>query len=78
MAKKTGDRPAETPDDRERPAAGMNWRWYWIRTALITVLMFLFILYLNDDRGASAYLWAGGLALATLGYFVVSYLRLRD
>ncbi|MBK7216677.1 MAG: hypothetical protein IPH95_06330 [Candidatus Promineofilum sp.] len=62
------------------PPAGRppNWRWYWIRTALITVLMFIFVVYFMLPRvGNAAYLWAGGFALAILGYFVISYYFLR-
>ena len=58
------------------PPAGRptNWRWYWIRTALITVLMFLFVVWFMLGRaGDMAYLWAAGFALGILGYFVASY-----
>jgi hypothetical protein len=56
-------------DDQENnsptpPAQQTNWRWYWIRTALITVLMFIFILWFMLPRaGDTAYLWAAGFAL---------------
>lgn len=70
MAKKNG---SPTP-----PARQTNWRWYWIRTALITVLMFIFVLWFMLPRaGNTAYWWAAGFALAILGYFVVSYRFLR-
>lgn len=60
------------------PARQTNWRWYWIRTALITVLMFIFVVWFMLPRaGNTAYLWAGGFALGILGYFVVSYYFLR-
>ena len=60
------------------PARPTNWRWYWIRTALITVLMFIFVVYFMTPRvGNTAYLWASGFALGILGYFVVSYYFLR-
>lgn len=78
MAKKTNGQQPATPKSDERPGFQMNWRWYWIRTALTTVLMFLFVLYLARSRGAIAYVWAGALSLATLGYFVYSYTKLRD
>ncbi len=69
MTKKTSAR-------KEPPQ--QNWRWYWIRTALITVLMFIFVLYFTLPRiGSSAYLWAALAALAILAYFVVSYRLLR-
>lgn len=62
------------------PPAGSqpNWRWYWIRTALITVLMFVFVLWFMLPRsGNIAYVWATVLALAILGYFVASYFMLK-
>ena len=74
MAKK----PDGQPNNGEKPAAQTNWRWYWIRTVLVTVLMFVFIVYVMRESGPIAYLWAGILSLATLGYFVFSYYKLRD
>lgn len=60
------------------PEPQTNWTWYWIRTALITVLMFLFVIYFLLPRvGNTAYVWAALAALAILGYFVVSYRMLR-
>ena len=53
-------------------------RQYWIRSALITLGLFALVLWLNyPTRGASAFLWAFGIAGLILGYFVVSYLMFR-
>ena len=41
MAKKNS---SPTPSARHT-----NWRWYWIRTALITVLMFIFVVWFMLD-----------------------------
>jgi len=70
-------KPEESPSPRGN-SPQMNWRWYWVRTVLITVLMFVFIVYLMQSRGVVAYVWAAVLSLATLGYFVYSYFKLRD
>ena len=49
------------------PPPQTNWRWYWIRTALITVLMFIFVLWFMLPRsGSVAYLWATVAAVAIL------------
>lgn len=70
MARKSSAPPPAGPQP--------NWRWYWIRTALITVLMFVFVLWFMLPRsGNIAYVWATVLALAILGYFVASYFMLK-
>ena len=51
---------------------------YVIDAVIITVLMFIFVVWFMLPRvGNTAYLWAGGFALGILGYFVVSYYLLR-
>jgi len=53
-------------------------RQYWIRAAIVTIGLFAVVLWLNyPTRGASAFLWAFGIAALVLGYFVVSYLMFR-
>ncbi len=74
MSKK--NRPPVDPED-DQSVSPLNKRWFWIRTTLLTVLMFIFILYYTyPTRGNGAFLWATGLAAAVLGYFVLSYYKL--
>lgn len=69
MAKKQSPQP---------PPPARNWVWYWVRTALITVLMFIFVLWFALPRsGDIAYLWAAGFSLAILAYFAISYYFLK-
>lgn len=52
-------------------------RWYWIRTALLTVLMFAFVMwYTYPSRGPIAIVWSAGLAALILGYFIWTYYKL--
>jgi hypothetical protein len=56
----------------------MNKRWYWIRTAIVTILTFVVVMWFAyPARGNLAILWAAGLAAAILGYFVFSYYMLN-
>lgn len=77
MAKKK-DQPTEpeenSPDATVTPGQK---RWYWIRTVLLTILIFVFVIwYAYPENGNSAILWAAGLSLAILGYFALSYYKL--
>lgn len=75
MTKKEA-RPDEAEKERPAPQPSGN-TWYWVRTALITVLTFIVVVwYAYPARGNVAFLWAGGLAAAILAYFVFSYFKL--
>lgn len=53
-------------------------RRYWIRAAIVTLGLFGVIAWTSyPTRGASAFLWAGGIAGAILAYFVISYFLFR-
>ena len=66
MTKKTEDRPVE-PEENGHQLGTMQKRWYWIRTALITVLVFILVMYYTyPTRGNIAILWSAGLAAAIL------------
>lgn len=70
----------KSPDNgkREGQPVQFNRRFYWIRAALVTALVFIFILWSRRaSLDTTAYLWASGFAAATLLYFVVSYYMLR-
>jgi hypothetical protein len=69
--------PQEEPEESNLTITDGQRRWYWIRTILLTVLIFLFVMwYAYPTRGNVAILWGGGLSLAILGYFVFSYYKL--
>lgn len=69
--------PQVEPEDNNVSITEGQKRWYWIRTIMLTVLIFVFVMwYAYPARGNVAILWAGGLALALLGYFVFSYYKL--
>lgn len=75
MSKK--NQPPVEPEENESPVSPAQKRWYWIRTALITVLLFVFVMwYAYPSNGNIAILWSAGLAAAVLGYFVFSYYKL--
>ena len=75
MSKK--NHPPVEPEENEQETTPAQKRWYWIRTALITVLLFVFIMwYTYPSNGNIAILWSAGLAAAVLGYFVFSYYKL--
>lgn len=68
--------PVEPKDDEQRVSAGTK-RWFWIRTALLTILIFIFVMwYAYPTNGNIAILWALGLSGAILAYFVFSYFKL--
>ena len=68
--------PPSDPQEQKPQFTQAQRRWFWIRTALITVLIFAFVLwYAYPSRGAGAILWSAGLAVLTLGYFALSYYR---
>lgn len=76
MTKKKQTPPPAPADDAGQTA--MNKRWYWIRTALVTILTFVVVMWFAyPARGNVAILWAAGLAAAILGYFVFSYYMLN-
>lgn len=69
--------PQEEPEESNLTITEGQKRWYWIRTILLTVLIFLFVMwYAYPTRGNVAILWGGVLSLAILGYFVFSYYKL--
>lgn len=69
--------PPAAPEEEPPAARPAGNTWYWIRTALITVLTFAVVMwYAYPARGNVAILWAGGLAAAILAYFVLSYFKL--
>lgn len=75
MSKK--NQPPVEPEENEPQISPTQKRWYWIRTALITILLFVFIMwYTYPANGNIAILWSAGLATAVLGYFVFSYYKL--
>jgi hypothetical protein len=75
MSKKANKPPA---DKRGGQPVQFNRRFYWIRAVLVTALVFIFILWSRRaSLDTTAYLWASGLAAATLLYFIVSYYMLR-
>lgn len=68
--------PTEPPEEKPQFSQAQR-RWYWIRTALLTVLMFIFVMwYTYPARGPIAILWSAGLAALILGYFAWSYRNL--
>lgn len=70
-------KPPTEPNDDPPPVTAAQKRWFWIRTILLTVLIFIFVMwYTYPSRGNIAILWSAGLALAVLGYFLVSYYKL--
>ncbi|MCA9866053.1 MAG: hypothetical protein KIS95_04530 [Anaerolineae bacterium] len=70
-------RPPVEPEQNSAQPSAMQKRWFWIRTILLTVLIFVFIMwYTYPSNGNVAILWSAGLAGAVLGYFVLSYYRL--
>jgi hypothetical protein len=74
MTKKAKSHPPDEPQQDDPKPIAMNWRWYWIRAALLTVLIFILMMwFLYPTRGNIAILWSAGLAAAMLGYFVASY-----
>ena len=69
--------PPPEPQEEERQFTQAQRRWYWIRTALLTVLMFAFVMwYTYPSRGPIAIVWSAGLAVLILGYFTWSYYKL--
>ena len=74
----TNDNTPPTDPQGEKPQFSQaQRRWYWIRTALLTVLMFAFVMwYTYPSRGPIAILWSAGLAGLILGYFAWSYRKL--
>lgn len=75
MSKK--NRPPADPEENDQEISPMQKRWFWIRTTLLTALVFIFILYYTyPTSGNGAFLWAIGLAAAVLGYFLFSYYKL--
>jgi hypothetical protein len=75
MSKKTI--PPDEPNKNLPEITANQKRWYWIRTVVLTVLIFVFVMwYTYPTRGNIAILWSAGLAGAILGYFVFSYYKL--
>lgn len=75
MTKKTT--PSGKPENQEHTVSAAAKRWFWIRTALLTVLIFIFVMwYTYPTYGNIAILWSAGLAGLILAYFVYSYYKL--
>lgn len=75
MTKKTPS--SEKPENQEHTVSAGAKRWFWIRTALLTVLIFIFVMwYTYPTYGNIAILWSAGLAGLILAYFVYSYYKL--
>lgn len=73
----TKKKPPEEPGDAGPRVSQAQKRWFWIRTALLTVLVFIFVMwYTYPANGNIAILWSAGLAAAILGYFIFSYYKL--
>lgn len=63
---------------KEPQAGALNWRGWVIRGVALSVLIFVFVAWrLQPIIGNTAYLWAGGLALAILGWLAFSYYLLN-
>lgn len=66
----------KTTGDKQAP--DLNWRGWVIRGVVLSILIFAFVAWrLVPIIGNTAYLWAGGLALAILGWLGVSYYLLN-
>ena len=76
MSKQKTPPPEPQPEEKPQFSQAQR-RWYWVRTALLTVLMFTFVMwYTYPSRGPIAILWSAGLAALILGYFTFSYYKL--
>lgn len=68
---------APEPEENSHGATAGQKRWFWIRTILLTILIFIFVMwYTYPTNGNIAILWSAGLSLALLGYFIFSYYKL--
>lgn len=78
MSKQSQSRPPDTEQKKPSRYLIVNWRRYWIRNIIISIALFVIILWLRyPTQGASAFLWAFGVAGIVLAYFAVSYYYLR-
>lgn len=69
--------PSDPQEEEKLQFTPAQRRWYWVRTVLLTVLMFAFVMwYTYPSRGPIAILWSAALAGLVLGYFAWSYNRL--
>lgn len=70
----------EAPDEPENNTPQVTQtqkRWFWVRTVLLTILIFAFVMwYAYPTNGNVAILWSAGLAAAIFGYFAFSYYKL--
>jgi hypothetical protein len=74
MSKKSKRPTSKAPEANDNRPLQVNWRIYWLRAGIVTVLVFALIMFLlYPTRGTIAILWASLLAAAILGYFVVTY-----
>lgn len=77
MSKREEDQPKPNKPRGSRYLNESNRR-YWIRAAVVSLGLFGVIAWTNyPTRGASAFLWAGGIGGAILAYFVLSYYLYR-
>ena len=74
MSKQSKHQADETPEAKDKRPLQVNWRIYWLRAGIVTVLVFaLVMILLYPTRGAVAIRWSALLAAAILGYFVVTH-----
>jgi hypothetical protein len=77
MTKNRNKAPADN-DSTGSKGAGMNWRGWMIRGVLLTVLVFVFVLWrLYPVLGNTAFLYAFGLGGAIMGWTLFSYYLLN-
>ncbi len=78
MSKREQSPPPDAPQKKPSRYLIVNWRRYWIRNIIISVALFVIILWMRyPAHGPSAFLWAFGIAGGVLAYFAVSYYFLR-
>jgi hypothetical protein len=77
MTKNRNKTPADN-DSTGGKETGMNWRGWMIRGVLLTVLVFVFVLWrLYPVVGNTAFLYAFGLGGAIMGWTLFSYYLLN-
>lgn len=78
MSKRNQSQPPDAEQKKPSRYLIVNWRRYWIRNIVVSIALFVIILWLRyPTHGASAFLWAFGIAGMVLAYFAVNYYFLR-
>jgi hypothetical protein len=78
MTKKQNKASAGKDDSSGDRGSGMEWRGWMIRGAVLTVLIFVFVLWrLYPVVGNTAFLYAFGLGGAIMGWTLFSYYLLN-